>query len=362
MSKLDDLMKDINKKYGEATVSEGQIEVKYEKIPFTAPRLNYMTYGGLVEGRFHMFAGTEGSGKTLTALDVCKNAMAKYPDKKIFYADLEQTLDPVWSLKNGVDINKFVIFRPETNSTEFVLDTLRKAAETGECSLIVLDSIPVMVSEQIYNDSVGQNKYGGNAQAIARFCNLIAGTIKRNGTTVLFINQVRDDLNSMYGGYITPGGRALKFALSTWLEFRKGKFIDGDGKELTNNAENPAGNLVNVVLKKSKVCVSDRRLGYYTLNYVNGIDTIADYVEIGLQVGVINQRGAFFDILDPSTGEIVNQEKIQGKAKLRDQLAQHQDWIDLINSQLQDKEIEELIEKAELDKVNMYINDSKDTD
>lgn len=362
MSKLDDLMKDINKKYGEDTITEGNVEIKYEKIPFTAPRLNYMTYGGLVEGRFHMFAGTEGSGKTLTALDVCKNAIAKYPNKKVFYADLEQTLDPVWSLKNGVDINKFKLFRPKTCKTEFVLDTLKQAIETEECSLIVLDSIPVMVSEQIYNDSVGQNKYGGNAQAIARFCNLTAGTINRTNTTVLFINQVRDDLTSPYGGYITPGGKALKFALSTWLEFRKGKFIDAEGKELSNSAESPAGNLVNVVLKKSKVCVSDRRLGYYTLNYVSGIDTIADYVEIGLQVGVINQKGSFFDIIDPSTGEVLNKDKIQGKVKLREQFAVHQDWIDLINNQLQDKEIEDLIEKAELDRANMYINNSKDTD
>lgn len=361
MSKIDELMKNINKKYGEV-ITQGQVEMKYEKIPFTAPRLNYMTYGGLVEGRFHMFAGTEGSGKTLTALDICKNALEKYPDRTIFYADLEQTLDPVWSLKNGVDINKFTLFKPDVCETEMVLDTLVQAINTGECSLVVLDSIPSMVSGQIMEDSVGQNKYGGNAQAIARFCNKVAGTIRKYNTTVLFINQVRDDLNSMYGGFITPGGRALKFALSTWLEFRKGKFIDIDGKELTNNAENPAGNLVNVVLKKSKVCVSDRRLGYYTLNYVNGIDTISDYVEIGLQVGVINQKGSFFDIIDPTTGEIKNIDKIQGKAKLREQLAEHNEWIDIINNQLQDKEIEELIEKSELDKVNVYINDSKDTD
>lgn len=209
MSKLDELMKDINKKYGNV-LTEGQVEVKYEKIPFTAPRLNYMTYGGLVEGRFHMFAGTEGSGKTLTALDICKNALEKYPDKKIFYADLEQTLDPVWSLKNGVDINKFIIFKPDNCQTEMVLDTLRKAIETGECSLVVLDSIPTMVSEQIFNDSVGQNKYGGNAQAIARFCNLTAGLLRKYNTTVLFINQVRDDLNSMYGGFITPRRKSIK--------------------------------------------------------------------------------------------------------------------------------------------------------
>ncbi len=361
MSKLDELMKDINKKFG-SVLTEGQIETKYEKIPFTAPRLNYMTYGGLVEGRFHMFAGSEGSGKTLTALDVCKNAMKKYPDKKVFYADLEQTLDPVWGLKNGVDINKFIIFRPDVCETEMVLDTLVQAINTGECSLVVLDSIPVMVSSQIMEDSVGQNKYGGNAQAIARFCNKVAGTIRKYNTTVLFINQVRDDLSSPYGGTITPGGKALKFALSTWLELRKGKFIDADGKELTNSAENPAGNLVNIVLKKSKVCVSDRRLGYYTLNYVHGIDTVADYIDIGLQVGVINQKGSFFDIIDPSTGEVLNQDKIQGKSKLKEQLSEHKEWLDLIDSQLQDKEIEELIEKSKLDEVNMIINNSKETD
>lgn len=146
------------------------------------------------------------------------------------------------------------------------------------------------------------------------------------------------------------------------MEFRKGKFIDNDGKDLTNSAENPAGNVVNVVLKKSKVHRSDRRLGYYTLKYLDGIDTISDYVDIGLQVNVINQRGSYFDIVDPSTGELVTDEKIQGKVSLREQLGKHPEWIDLINKQLQDKEIEDLISRSELEEANKYINDSKDTD
>lgn len=103
-------------------------------------------------------------------------------------------------------------------------------------------------------------------------------------------------------------------------------------------------------------------MGYYTLNYIHGIDTVADYIEIGLQVGVLNQRGAFFDVIDPETGEVLNQDKIQGKVKMKEQLKEHKEWIDIINKQLQDKEIEDLIAKADLDKVNMYINDSKDTD
>ena len=37
MSRLDDLMKNVNKKYGEV-ITEGQAELVYDKIPFTAPR------------------------------------------------------------------------------------------------------------------------------------------------------------------------------------------------------------------------------------------------------------------------------------------------------------------------------------
>ena len=92
------------------------------------------------------------------------------------------------------------------------------------------------------------------------------------------------------------------------MEFRKGKFIDDNNKELTNSAENPAGNLINVVVLKSKVFPSTRRVGYYTIKYVTGPDLMSDFIEVGLQVGVINQRGAFYDnpnSIYPTTGDFV---------------------------------------------------------
>lgn len=144
------------------------------------------------------------------------------------------------------------------------------------------------------------------------------------------------------------------------MEFRKGKFIDDNNKELTNSAENPAGNLINVVILKSKVFPSTRRVGYYTIKYVTGPDLMSDYIEVGLQVGVIQQRGAFYDIIDPVTGELLTNKKIQGKVALKDELEKHKEWLDLINKTVDGKDISEIIDEETLAQANETVANNKE--
>lgn len=144
------------------------------------------------------------------------------------------------------------------------------------------------------------------------------------------------------------------------MEFRKGKFIDDNNKELTNSAENPAGNLINVVILKSKVFPSTRRVGYYTIKYVTGPDLMSDYIEVGLQVGVINQKGAFYDIIDTSTGEVLNGKKIQGKVALKEELEKHKEWLDLIDRTVDGKDISELVDQETLAEANEVVINNKD--
>ena len=162
----------------------------------------------------------------------------------------------------------------------------------------------------------------------------------------------------MFGGQITPGGQAFKQDCSARFCFRKGKFIDKDGNELNNAAENPAGNIVHMVIAKSKIFEATRRVGYYTINYVHGPDVINDYVEVGKQIGVINQRGAFFDIIDTLTGEVLNNNKIQGKVKLKSELQSHPEWLQLINDTMNGKKVEEVVDAAVLQEANKLANES----
>lgn len=375
MSKLDVLAKEIGKKFGDSTIGYGVKKAEYDKIKFTSPRLNYMTFGGLATGRIYEFAGPEGSGKTTSALDLMKNAQIKFreeyereqangntsfEERKIFFLDEEGTFDKVWAQKFGVDVEKVMIWQPQGESAEKVLDVLRQVIETGEVGLAILDSIATLVSEQVYEESLEKKAYGGIAATLTRFVNLIKGPLLKYDCTLIMINQVREDLGSMFGGTITPGGRAFKHACSARFEFRKGKFIDDNGKELTNNAENPAGNIVHVVVKKTKIFEPTRRVGYYTIKYLTGPDFMNDYVEVGLQTGVILQKGAFYNIINPETGEILNIDKIQGRIKLKEVLGDHPEWVQLIDDAMSGKKAEEVIDAEILAEANKLVNVSKE--
>ena len=68
-TKLDELMKNINKTAKETIITKGLSEFDYKRIPFTSPRMNYCTFGGIPIGKITEFYGEEHGGKTTTALD-----------------------------------------------------------------------------------------------------------------------------------------------------------------------------------------------------------------------------------------------------------------------------------------------------
>lgn len=327
MSELDSIIKDLNKKM---KVGEIQLGVEFrdvEKIPFSSCRLNYMTYGGLPVGRVAEFYGSDGGGKTTTAIDLAGNAQKKYPDRKALFVDIEHTFDPAWATKLGVDISPehFIYFDPDSMGAEDTFDIILKLLDTGEISICILDSLGAMISNQSNEKDISEKTYGGISQALTKFSNKVTPILARTRTAFIGINQLRDDLNNPYGGSTTTGGRSWRHACTTRLEFRKGNFIDEKGNNLSRACENPAGNLVNVSLVKSKVCRPDRKVGFYTLNYLTGIDYISDAFDVALKLGIINQGGAWFSIVDIETGEIMTDEsgeimKYQGRGKVIEEM------------------------------------------
>ena len=99
------------------------------------------------------------------------------------------------------------------------------------------------------------------------------------------------------------------------MQFSRGKFIDEKGNELTRGAENPAGNIVMMSMTKNKTCPPNRRVGQYRLNYSDGIDYLKDLVDMAIRYDIIDKRGAWFDITDIETGEVL-ESKIQGQANV----------------------------------------------
>lgn len=344
MSKLDEYVNKINREYKEDIAARGIKRVSTKKIPFTSPRLNYMFYGGLPRNRIIEFAGEENGGKTTTALDVCKNAQRLFNEeheeflsnetdvkkkqylsdrgpKKVVYADCENTLDEDWARELGVDVDDMYILKPQSQSAEEIFQMLLDMIQTDEVGLVIIDSLGVMLSQQAYEKDMAEKTYGGISMALTLFSKKAELLCVKYDCTIIGINQMRDDMNSMYGGRTTTGGKAWKHNCSVRVMFAKGDFIDAQGNRLNRSCDEPKGNKVMVSIVKTKVDKPDRKTGFYTLMYDYGIDEIADLIEVALKYGIINKAGAWFNFVDIETGEIVTDEegneiKIQGQAKL----------------------------------------------
>jgi len=345
MGKLDTLIKQINKDYKEEIAFSGNDAalMKYELVPFSSPRLNYMMYGGLPMGRMIEFAGAEKSGKTTTALDVVKNCQIKFEQegqgRKVCFVDAENTFDVEWATKLGVKVEDLLLIKPQEQYAEQIFEIMRAVIETGEVGLIVLDSVAQLVSKQAFEEDIEKKTYGGIAMSLTKFCNIVVPLLGKYNCMCIMINQVREDLNNPYNTFITPGGRGFKHNCSVRLMFQQGDFLDVNYKHLNRGCENPAGNEVNVRIEKSKVCRSDRRLGYYTLNYLEGIDYINDMVDVLLQTGYIVQNGSYFTLVDAETGEVLCDEdgkeiKVQGRTNLYKRLKEDSELYDLITSKV----------------------------
>lgn len=381
---LEDVFKDINKQFKKEVAIKGIGELKIKRIPFTSPRLNYETYGGIPRGRISMFAGKESSGKSTTALDIVKNAqilfkkeweeelqeierfveqnkdkktckslceqklerkkiLNKLGPKNIVYFDAEGTIDSDWAVKLGVDINNVWLVRLLTQTAEQFLDqVMTVVTKADNIGLIVIDSIAVLVPQLIHGESFEQKSMGGNAKVVTDFCNMICPVLGEKDIACIIINQARDDFSNPYADFKIPCGNGLKLASSLILTFQKGRLLDAAGNEQKQSFETPQGNIVWVRIQKTKICKPDRRVGFYTLSYDYGVDVIADLIPMAVELEVIKKAGSWFSIVNPDTGEYLTSEdgetiKFQGQVNLMAFLRENKEVFDFINDYVMKK-------------------------
>ena len=333
MSKLDEIMKRVNKEVRDTAFTKGMPVYDYKKIPFTSPKMNFITYGGLPMGRLVEFFGEEGGGKTTTALDQVANYQNMYPDREILYVDAENTLDIDWARKIGVNVDALNLYQPKVESAEYIFQVVKEATESGEVGLWVIDSIPCLTAQKdLEKDLTDDARVGGISGLLTRFCREIVGTCAKHNCEGIFINQIRDKMNSPVPGQITtPGGRALKHFCTTRIQFMKGSYIDEDGKTLSRSSGEPNSQKIMVNMVKTKFCRPNHHVGQYTINYDLGIDYLTDLVDQAIYFDIIEKSGAWFQIIDTESGEVIG-DKIQGQSKLNSYLDAHEDIMERVET------------------------------
>lgn len=387
-SKLDAVVAKLNQKYKKEVIKVGTSQIYVDKIHFSSPRANYMTYGGIPIGKSTEFFGPEGGGKTTSALDITAQAQKKArrdfdaelgalrnnlealeaknnksDQKKIValkkevddleeigprrcvYIDLENTLDEDWAEKIGVDLDSLYLMRPDDETAEEILQMVIDLIESGMIILLVIDSIPMMIGQNVYDEDMSKKSYGGIAGALADFSKRVTAPLSGNKTALLSINQIREDLENPRNMYKTPGGAAWKHFHSLRLYFRKGSFINNANEEVPLRTADPSGNMVDIHVVKTKVCKPDRRVGQYTIRYDISIDVLNDTVFMAENYGFIHKSGSWFYLVDAETGKYIEDAngddlKFQGMSNLKKYLREDeeifQEIYDAVNEKLQE--------------------------
>ena len=316
---VEEIMARVNKDLKEEAFVTGIPKFNYEKIPFTSPQMNYVTYNGIPLGRLIEFYGEEGGGKTTTALDLIANFQQIYPDRYVAYIDAENTLDYEWAEKIGVDISRIKLYQPKTESAEYIFQVIKDLTDSGQVGIWVLDSVPCLTSEaDLKKDLTDDARVAGISGILTRFCREVVGPCAKNKCLGIFINQIRDKINSTIPGQTnTPGGRALRHFCTTRIEFRKGTYLDEKGGNISKSSGTPNGQRIMVNMSKTKFCRPKHHIGQYTVDYDLGIDYLTDLIDMAVQFEIIEKERAWFTVLDVDTGEVLK-DKIQGQNKLKE--------------------------------------------
>ena len=238
--------------------------------------------GGVPKGRIVEIFGPESAGKTSFTLHVIAQCQAA--GGIAAFVDAEHALDPSWAKTLGVDVDKLVISQPD--SGEQALDTVDELIESQAVDLIVVDSVSALVPEAELAGDIGESHVGLQSRLMSQAMRILTGKCARNKTTVIFINQLREKIGTMYGNpETTSGGRALKFYSSVRIDVRR--------KEEIKQGNDLIGHSIRLKAQKNK-CGVPFREALVELSYTTGFDKEGSLIEYGDSLGVFEKKGSWF--------------------------------------------------------------------
>src|SRR3978361_1184825 len=227
---LDTALAQIEKQHGKGSVMRlGERPIsQLEVIPTGSIALDIaLGIGGLPRGRGVEVYGPEASGKTTVALHAVANAQAG--GGICAFIDAEHALDPDYARAIGVDTDALLVSQPDTG--EQALEIADMLIRSGALDLIVVDSVAALVPRAEIEGEMGDSHVGLQARLMSQALRKITGALSNSGTTMIFINQLREKIGVMFGSpETTTGGRALKFYSSVRLDVRRIETLkDGAG-------------------------------------------------------------------------------------------------------------------------------------
>jgi recombination protein RecA len=257
--------------------------------------------GGYPRGRIIEVYGPESSGKTTLTLHAI--AETQRSGGIAAFIDAEHALDTAYAKSLGIDLSQLLISQPDTG--EQALEVADALVRSGAVDLIVVDSVAALVPKAELEGEMGDQHMGLQARLMSQALRKLTAIAHRNGTCLIFINQIRMKIGTMFGNpETTTGGNALKFYASVRLDVRRlGALKSGDEVQ---------GHRTRVKVVKNKLAPPFRE-AEFDVRYGAGIDAVAEVLDLGIERGLVERTGSHLTFAGTHLGN--------GRERCRDMLA-----------------------------------------
>jgi recombination protein RecA len=284
----------IQKKYGEGAIMRlgDALHMQIDAIPTGSLSLDLaLGVGGVPRGRVVEIYGPESSGKTT----LCQHIVAEAQKRGgiCAYIDMEHALDPNYAAKCGVDIDNLYVSQPDTG--EQALEIAEALVRSGAMDVVVVDSVAALVPRAEIEGEMGDSHMGLQARLMSQALRKMSGIIKQTNTVMIFTNQLRMKIGVMFGNpETTTGGNALKFYASVRLDIRNIQAIKVGGDVI--------GNRARIKVKKNKVAPPFKECEF-DIMYNEGISKSGDVLDLAVNAGIVDKRGAYFRYRETMLGQ-----------------------------------------------------------
>lgn len=312
MAKQKSFLDDVIDKYGANVIAKDYTD-GHPSISTGSLAIDVSTgIGGIPVGRYSEIYGPEAGGKTTLSLSICRQAILT--GLKCLYVDVENSVDIPYAKAVIGDVysdDSIVFIQPDTAEDAFAL--AEKGIDSG-FRTIIFDSIASISPEEEVMKDYGKQSIGLAPRLTNQFLKKTRNKILNDDICFIFTNQIRANIGSYMGGYITPAGYALKHYTSLRIYLAKRTNIENQGGDVV-------GNDVEFVIKKNKLA-NPFRTAMTNIIYGEGVDYLRDVVKFGAFLGAIKSRGPYLAFNDVVLG--------QGIVKTMDNLRENPETLDKI--------------------------------
>lgn len=300
---------------GDTTVVGG------DAIPTSSIALDMaLGVGGIPRGRLVEIYGPESSGKSTLTYAIIAECQKRGGICALI--DAENSLDAEYATAVGVNVDELLVNQPDYG--EQGLDIASRLCVSNAVALIVVDSLAALIPKaELDAESFEENQMGLQARMMSKALRKLSSQAGKSGTTIIFINQLREKIGVMFGSpETTPGGKAMKYYAAVRLDVRKIEPI-----KIGNDI---VGNKVRVKTVKNKVAPPFRE-AVFQIIFGKGIDREGGILDAAVTLDLVDKAGSWFSYGGNRIGQGIEQAKgwlkenvsatDQLEAKIRDSYA-----------------------------------------